>query len=287
MAKKVDQDEDGVKGRILTQEEKDDLTMEPLVLDNPNLPARRTELGQSSPARMLAPQDVTQLIRDLAGTVDADSLKKLVDMQYIAEDRAAERAFNEALAAFQSECPSIAKTSKVLQKDKKATRYSFVSLEDLQMQIQPLLDANGLTLSDSTTMTDNQVICTMTIRHRMGHKEEVTFPAPIDKDAYMNNTQKAASAASYARRYCRFLGLGITTGDFDDDGKSAGELEPISVDQSQTIKDLVSEFPKEKHAEIYRRMLKMAGAENVDEIQRFRYATIVNTLRAKAPQDSK
>ena len=148
---------------------------------------------------------------------DVDTLERLTALWERFEERKSEAALVKALNEFQSRCSPILKRNKV--NIDKGPQYSFASLTNIKVAIRPLLDELGLSVSFSVTDDEKRVTCT--VRHRDGASEISQFPIRLDGKMRVNDTQRMASAVTYARRYALTGALGIDT--TDDDGLAAGE----------------------------------------------------------------
>lgn len=149
--------------------------------------------------------------------ISPESLEKLVMLQERVMAKQAEAEFNAALLDFQSECPIIGKSREV---DTGKYRYTYAELSHIVHTVRPLLRAYGLSFSFDSNMIDGRVEVKCIVSHIAGHSKVTNFAAPVDTNARMNDTQKVASAITYARRYALVLALGLTVGD-DDDGRYA------------------------------------------------------------------
>jgi hypothetical protein len=125
------------------------------------------------------------------------------------------KSLNEALLAFQKSAPA-------LQKDKlnpafKGSKY--VSLDGLMPTILPLLNEQGIVLSQLPSHIDGAPALTTRLTHvASGEAVETTMPLILDKDT----AQGQGSAITYARRYAIVSILGLVA-DVDDDGNKASE----------------------------------------------------------------
>jgi hypothetical protein len=95
-------------------------------------------------------------------------------------------------------------------------------MDSIINQIKVPLAVNGFSYSLTSKLDlkgdKHWLTATAKLSHIGGHSEISEFEIPIDKDAFMNEQQKFASARTFAMRYA-FLGVtGIMTGDQDDDG---------------------------------------------------------------------
>ena len=153
-----------------------------------------------------------------------DTLERLMTVRREIRAEKAKEEFDAAMAAFQAECPIIKKTKVVLNKDK-TERYRFAPLDSIINQTRKLIEKHGFSYRINANNQDGKVNATVTVTHKMGHSEESSFGVGIDKDAYMTEPQKAASALTFAKRYAFCDAFGILTGDEDNDANT------VSVDE--------------------------------------------------------
>ncbi len=154
----------------------------------------------------------------------AETIEKLMGVRRELRAETAKKAFDEALAAFQSECPVIEKRKAVMNKDGRSIRYKYAPLDDIVTQVKPLLLKHGLSYSLTSPTEQGRVKAVCKLKHPLGHSEESEFAVPIDPQAFMNEQQKFASALTFAKRYAFCNALGILTGDEDTDGRIEVEL---------------------------------------------------------------
>jgi hypothetical protein len=167
----------------------------------------------------------------LAAAIDRgmapESLEKLVALQERVMAKQAEMAFHKAMQGFQSETTALGKSREV---DTGKYKYKYAELSYIADMIRPGLDKHGLSFTFDSKIENGNVLVNCIIAHIDGHSKVTQFMAPIDPSARMNDTQKVASAVTYARRYALVLALGLVVGEFDDDGR---ESYP-QVDRDQT-----------------------------------------------------
>ncbi len=139
----------------------------------------------------------------------------------------AREAYVMAMSQFQKECPVIAKTKEVKNKEGKVT-YRYAPLDSIVLQVKQPLGNNNLAYNfreerseDGTKLT---VICT--IRHSMGHSEDSSFTVDVGTEAYMTDTQKYGARNTFAKRYAFMNALGILTGDEDTDARELTQKPP-------------------------------------------------------------
>lgn len=209
------------------------------------LPEKKEE---ALPAKlgMLPEMNMQDLI---AKAIDQNSALEVLDRLCGMRDRlkaeTAEETYFRALAAFQAECPAIKKAKKV--KDKRGKhRYSYAPLEDIVAAVREPLEKHGFSYNIQVEQSDGSVTATCVSHHSGGHSESSAFTIPIDKEAYMNDAQKTASAMTYAKRYSFCNAFGIMTADEDDDAKGA---DPEHAAGSDRNPDEKKGDPKEEPAQ--------------------------------------
>jgi hypothetical protein len=131
----------------------------------------------------------------------------------------AREAFLRALAAFQGECPVIAKSKNVTVQSATGRGYSYryAPLDVIVEQIRPYLQKYGLSYTIKTRQDEGTLTAICEAHHEAGHTEPSELTVPIDKAARMNDTQKVGAARTYAMRYAFCNAFGILTGDEDTD----------------------------------------------------------------------
>jgi hypothetical protein len=151
---------------------------------------------------------------------DPDQLEKMLALQERWEAGQARKAFAAAMAHFQANCPTILKS-------KKADRYNYAPLDEILRTIRPHLESAGLSVVFDTRTADGLITALCTVTHSDGHSTTSEFSAPIDPAMKVNDTQKAGSANSYAKRYALCNALNLVGSEFDDDAFSAGQPEQV------------------------------------------------------------
>lgn len=211
--------------------------------------------------------------------LSVEGLEKLVDLHERMESRLAAQEFADALAAFQAECPPIAKTSKADIVTKAGTRYSYhyAGLDEIARTIRPLLHQHGLSYSWNS-QTDGEVMTvTCVLRHRNGHSESSVFACPVATASGMNEQQKHAAALTYGRRQSLIAVLGLSTAEPDTD--TADPYAPISEEQVVRLEELFEGLRMSK-AKFFR-VLAMPEDSKLADVPVSLYPTAVNLLVMK------
>lgn len=167
--------------------------------------------------------------------VTVDTMEKLLTMRRELKAEWAKEQFDKAMAKFQSECPIIEKTKIVYNKDK-TVRYKFAPIESIIAQVKDLLKVNGFSYAINSHLNSGITI-TCRVIHEAGHSESSEFSVPIDKDAYMNEQQKVASASTFAKRYAFLNAFGILTGDEDTDTAEVEIKQPKTIVKEAMLTD--------------------------------------------------
>jgi len=176
--------------------------------------AKTKEIAVSKPQESSVETFISQAI---AVNAPIETMERLFDLRAKVKAELAKEAFVVALADFQSACPIIAKTKKVMNKDGRTVRYVYAPIDAIVEQIKMPLAKNGLSYTFTVENDDNLIKATAKVTHKLGHSETSTFSIPIDKEGYMTAPQKIASALTFAKRYALCNALGISTGDEDTD----------------------------------------------------------------------
>lgn len=167
--------------------------------------------------------------------IDPDRLEKFLDLQIKMENRQAEKAFSEALAGFQGECPIIAKNKKVAFG---TTKYDYAPLDEIVSVIKPLMSKYGLSYSFDVKSEDKSTVMITTIYHKEGFSKTSFYAFDSLGEGSMNQSQKRKSAVTYAKRAGLENALGLVTTGEDDDARRAIDTF-ISQTQLDEIKSLL------------------------------------------------
>jgi len=178
--------------------------------------ATTTAVAQTA-AAMEGPEAL--IARAIDKGVPIDVMERLLAMRRELKAEAAREAYFTSLAAFQAQCPEIPKGKQVVDKNGNP-RYRYAPIEQIVAVVKEPLSANGFSYVLDSEQDDSSVTGVCASHHIQGHSETTRFKVPIDKDAYMNEPQKFASARTFAQRYAFKGAYGIQTGDEDEDATS-------------------------------------------------------------------
>lgn len=154
-----------------------------------------------------------------AGAEGIEALKALIELRNAEGKRIAESAFNEAMIAFQAECPTIPHDQTMHSKGRKI--YSYASIEQVLKVIQPLLTKYQLAHSfniDEVHEGEKVVLSgSCRITHVWGHFKESSMQLPVEVKGSMGPTQATMATRSYLRRGTLTNVLGLTSAEADND----------------------------------------------------------------------
>jgi len=221
-----------------------DNPLEPLLAGKPGpLPVR-------TPAPM--PTDITiehviWKAMDLGLTPEA--LQKLLDVQERMENRAAEKAYNEAMSKFQGMVGIIEKKTEAKDKNTGKVYFKYAALEDIHPIIQEPLKKCKLSYKHDSKVIKKQegqelsveIICTVT--HISGHKDTSTFESPVEGSSMMNKIQKMQSTITQGKRGSLMMVLGLVAAGEDDSGMGSGDAagDVISTDQVAELMKMIGD----------------------------------------------
>jgi hypothetical protein len=219
----------------------------------------------------------------MSGQVDIETIKELRALQKEMKADAAQEAFVQAMAQFQSECPIIRKTKEVKNKSGQ-TVYFYAPLDSVIAQVSGLIAKNGLSYTFDTSSDDKELTASCKVTHVMGHTEITTFKVPIGSESYMTDVQKFGARATFAKRNAFCNAFGISTGDEDTDGTQTDKDKQAKEVGAQIIFKLRSlghkTTPKEEVVETIKTLTGLeATKENQEEINN-RLSVLVEEMNA-------
>jgi len=185
-------------------------------------------------------------------TCDIDKLERLMAMHERMQARDAEAEFNAAMAAMQSDIPSIAERGAIVVNGQKRSDYA--TFEDINDVIKPIMQQHGFAITFKVENIAQGLGVTGILMHRAGHRESTTMLLPLDTSGSKNAVQAVGSSTSYGKRYVMSALLNLTTRGEDDDGHAAvptATVTAIQARQLQSLLDKCSDKAKEAFAGMY------------------------------------
>lgn len=171
------------------------------------------------------------------GTLDPDTLEKLLALQERWEAGEARKAYARALTALKRDLPTvIGKDQTVDFKNKtgRRTYYTHASLAGVMEAVTGPLTAHGFSLSwIPATGERGAVRVTCRLTHSEGHHEECSLSAPADTSGSKNPAQAIASTITLLSRYTALSLLGIATADMSEPtGERTRSAEDVDPDRN-------------------------------------------------------
>lgn len=170
-------------------------------------------------------------------TCDIDKLERLMAMHERMQARDAEAEFNAAMAAMQSDIPSIAERGAIVVNGQKRSDYA--TFEDINDVIKPIMQTHGFAITFKVENVPTGLSVTGILMHRAGHRESTTMLLPLDTSGSKNAVQAVGSSTSYGKRYVMSALLNLTTRGEDDDGHAAVPTANVTSIQAAAISALL------------------------------------------------
>ncbi|WP_417422011.1 ERF family protein [Halomonas sp.] len=170
--------------------------------------------------------------------VDIDKMERLLQMQERVMDRQAMMAYSAAMAAMQTELPSIEERGQT-------NNGCYATLEDIVDTVRPILQKHGFAVSFRIQTQERGIQVTGVLMHKDGHREETSMLLPADMSGNKNAVQAFGSSTSYGKRYVLCALLNITTRGQDDNGQTSTRVavKRVTAFQAGQIQRLISQCP--------------------------------------------
>jgi hypothetical protein len=241
---------------------------------------QKTDLVQKEDAAVVPASESTTMLSmiERAATnpdVDIEKMERLWEMKEKMDAKAAELAFNQAMAECQSKMKRIAADSNNPQ-----TRSRYASYAALDKALRPVYTEVGLSLSFDTedSLIENAVRIVCYVSHAQGHTRK--YKTDMDASglgakggAVMTKTHAAGSAMSYGMRYLLKMIFNVAIGEDDNDGN----IEVcISINQALELQALAEDVGAD-----IPNFLKYCGVEAFEQLPANRYEGAVKALEKK------
>jgi hypothetical protein len=228
------------------------------------------EAPKSAPVATIPQNDpVGQLLAAAQSGTDPAALEKVADVLLKMRAEDARAAWNTAFSEAQAELLPVFEAAEG------ARGAKFAKFPAVVKAVRPVCSRYGLSFTFTTEGRGDDMMMVCRVRHRLGHVEETRFPCYIDAGMSANDSQKVASASSYAKRYALLMGFGLaTTSELDDDAESLTET--ITEQQAADLEALMSEVGADRA-----RFLAWAGVESIAVLPASWHVKAVKMLEAK------
>ncbi|MDP3534052.1 MAG: ERF family protein [Halomonas sp.] len=200
-------------------------------------PSLQTVPANSAPA-LADSTAIIQVIERAAlnPDVDIDKMERLLQMQERVMDRQAMMAYSAAMAAMQTELPSIEERGQT-------NNGKYATLEDIVDTVRPVMQTHGFAVSFRIQTQERGIQVTGVLMHKDGHREETSMLLPADMSGNKNAVQAFGSSTSYGKRYVLSALLNITTRGQDDNGHTSTRAKLVTPFQAGQIQRLISQCP--------------------------------------------
>lgn len=227
----------------------------------------KVEQPQTQSTAVMSPAAILQLAVDK--NFDLDRIEKLMQISEQWRKIQAERAFNEAIAAFKADPPQVVKDAL----NKQYNSY-YATIGNIVNTVNPALGKHGLSASWSLDQSSG-ISVTCILEHIEGHKRSVTMSGPVDNSGSKNSLQQIRSTQTYLKVATFEAVTGIVANNKDDDGNgSSGKT--ITEEQARNIETLMTEVGADQG-----KFLIYIKADSIRSIPAKSYALAMAALEAK------
>lgn len=250
-------------------------------------PARKQEVarrGEVMPPAREAVSATEALFERMARdpTVDAARAREILQMLNDERARLAERAFNAAMTATQTDMRPVAMDSNNSQ-----TKSRYASYFALDAALRPIYTRHGFALSfDSAEgAPENYVRVVCYVSHKDGHTRKYQLDMPADgKGAkggdVMTKTHAVGSGMTYGRRYLLGMIFNVAVTHDDDGNAATGNGGVISAEQAAKILSLIEETGSD--IEKFCRHMKVGAIVDIPKANYQRAIDALENKRAKS-----
>jgi hypothetical protein len=222
--------------------------------------------------------------RAIEKNVSIEVMERLFVLQEKWDAKMAKKAFDEAMSAFQGECPIIKKEKDGGETKQGLRAYKYAPLEAIIEKVKPILAKHGLSYSFDVTVNGQNVTAICIAKHILGHSEQSTMEVPLGtKTGIMSNSQVTAGTSTFAKRYAFVNIFGIVTEDEDNEKNlektsSAPQIQDPS--QAQVLIDSIIQIAKETKQPLDK-YLSHFHVDNLTQLDSLRLQMIEKTLKEK------
>lgn len=208
-----------------------------------------------------------------------EQTRELIALSRDVEKHEARKLFFRALAAFQMECPPIAKTKSAdITSERSGSNYSYTwaPLDEIDRTVRPILSKHGLSYTWDQVQEGTACVVICVVRHEAGHEERTSVKLNVSGSPGMSEQQKVASTMKNGKRFSLESALGLST--TDDIPDVEDNQEKITEDQAVVIGDLLRDSKTPPS-----RFFKHFGvkSEKVEDLKAIDYNAAVAILEEK------
>ena len=218
------------------------------------------------------------------GPNGVDALRQLVDMRREEQDRAAKRAFAQAMRAVQEAGVTVVKDRLNTQTNSKYAKYSTIA-----RALKPAYTSAGFSLmfGEGKSEKEGDIRTIVDVMHDDGHTVQRFIDLPPDKAGIKGSVNKTdihakGSTFSYAERYLTVMIFCPDAVDDDDDGVAAGAGPNITDKQAADLRALITALPNYNEETDISSFLNWAGVASIEDILVSRYDRCVSAIEDRA-----
>lgn len=211
-------------------------------------------------------------------SVDIDKMERLFQMHERVTAKAAEAAFNAAMARAQAELKPVARKLRNTQ-----TNSNYADLAAISDAADPIIHKHGFGViaSEFQSAVPNSIGVRCKITHADGHSEAYDFNIPLDDKGLKGNPNKTATHAygstiTYGRRYAKCSVFDIATKDDKDGNQPKDDGAVVTPEQAEQITKKLAEVNADIDA-----FLKLGNVESVSDIPAKDFNRVMQLLEAK------
>lgn len=177
------------------------------------------------------------------GQEGVGALEKLVGLHEQMQRRGAELQFSLALAAFQSECPPVQRssTATIAPRGGSGYSYTYADLEEIITHVRPHLIKHGFSFTFDSETDGKMFKAICTLRHEHGHSMTSSFKVTTDSPSGATEQQKVGGAQTYAKRQCLINVLGLALTEPEEAAGLGKPVAKITEEQAATLGALIDE----------------------------------------------
>ena len=211
---------------------------------------------------------------------DLAAVKEMIEFGKTLEADAAEKAFNEAMAAAQRDMSVVATNMNNTQ-----TKSRYADYAQLDKALRPIYTKHGFALSfndgEGAPQDWVRIVCHVT---NSGHTRTYHKDMPADgKGAkggdVMTKTHAVGAAQSYAMRYLLRMIFNVAVGEADTDGNMP--VETITDEQADDLQAIIEDIGGAEHKKLKAEFLEWAKVSSLSQIPAKHFRKAVSVLQAR------
>ena len=187
--------------------------------------AKQVRIASMTPPQSMSPE--AMIMQAINKGADIAVIERVIALGERLRDQQAKQAFDQAMAEFQGECPTIKKTKDGGKTKTGQVAYKYAPLEVIVEQTRELIRKHGFSYAIKIEIIIEGIKAICIVKHKLGHSEESSMQVPLGGGtAIMSAPQVVAANSTFAKRYAFCNAFGIMTGDDDTDASQTPPAHP-------------------------------------------------------------